>query len=368
VAVPPPTSDRRGATRHRDGPGTVQVPELLDEVLSPEWLTAALGSRYPDIAVTAVSRGPVVSRVATNARFRIECAGGLPAGLPADLCAKGYYAAAGQAFRHAGEPEACFYRDIVPLARMRTLRCLYADFDPRTRASVILSEDVVAQGAVFLDALSDYTPDQAAESLAELAKLHAATWQAPALAGVGWLASRLATYLDYRGVDDIRVNFEGPIGAGVPAEMRDAQLLADTYRALAGAVSEARPWSVIHGDPHVGNLFLDSAGRPSFLDWQLAQRGPWYLDVGYHVASALTVPDRRRAEQDLLRHYLGELGAAGAEVPSWDDAWRGFRRGIVHGFYLWAITLKVDPAVTSVLLERLGTAAADHDAYAGVPA
>ena len=346
----------------------VPIPELLEDVLSPGWLTAALGTRYPGIEVTAVSRGPAVSRVATNARFRIECKGGLPPGLPAELCAKGYYAEAGQVFRHAGEPEACFYRDVAAASGVRTLRCLYAGYDPRTRASVILSEDVVAQGATFLDALSDYTPDQAVESLTELARLHAATWQSPSLATVGWLAPRLATYLQYRGVDDIRVNFEGPIGAGVPAELRDCGLLADTYRKLAQATAGALPWSVIHGDPHVGNLFLDAAGRPSFLDWQLAQRGPWYLDVGYHITSALTVPDRRRAERDLLRHYLSRLGAAGADVPPWDEAWRGFRRGIVHGFYLWAITLKVNPAVTSVLLERLGTAASDHDAYAAVPA
>jgi hypothetical protein len=221
-----------------------------------------------------------------------------------------------------------------------------------------------ASGRLF----TDYTIDQAADSLAELAKLHAATWEAPALATVGWLAPRLKTHLEYRGVDDIRMNFEGPIGAGVPAGMRDAQLLADSYRALAGTVSGARPWSVIHGDPHVGNLFLGTAGRSSLLDWQLTQRGPWYLDVGYHIASVLTVPDRRRAEQDLLRHYLGQFAAARVDVPSWDDAWRGFRRGIMHGFYLWAITLKVDPAVTSVLLERLGAAAADHDAYSAIPA
>ena len=36
---------------------------------------------------------------------------------------------------------------------------------------------------------------------------------------------------------------------------------------------------------------------------------------------------------------------------------------MVHGFYLWGITLKVDPRHTAVLLERLGTAVADHDAY-----
>ena len=32
------------------------------------------------------------------------------------------------------------------------------------------------------------------------------------------------------------------------------------------------------------------------------------------------------------------------------DAWPGLRRGFVHGFYLWGITLKVDPPITSALL------------------
>ena len=45
------------------------------------------------------------------------------------------------------------------------------------------------------------------------------------------------------------------------------------------------------------------------------------------------------------------------------EAWLGVRRGVLYGFFLWGITLKVDPAVTSKLLERLGTAAADHDVF-----
>ena len=44
----------------------------------------------------------------------------------------------------------------------------------------------------------------------------------------------------------------------------------------------------------------------------------------------------------------------------------GLRQGIVHGFFLWSITLRVDPAITTVLLTRLGTAAADHDALVAV--
>ena len=39
-----------------------KVPATLDEVLSPEWLTAALAPRFPGIAVTTVTAGPVVSR------------------------------------------------------------------------------------------------------------------------------------------------------------------------------------------------------------------------------------------------------------------------------------------------------------------
>jgi hypothetical protein len=347
---------------------TAPVPDTLEELLSPAWLTLALDDRFPGIEVTAVTPGPVISRVATNARFRIECAGGVPDGLSPELCGKGYFTDVGRAFRHVGEAEARFYRDVAASTGMRTLRSVYAGVDPATHHGVVITGDVVAHGATFLDARSDYTPDQAADSLEELAKLHATTWGDPVYADARWLASRLATYLAMRGVDDVRGNFEGPIGAGVPDETRDAERLVDAFGALATAMPTANPWSVIHGDAHVGNVYLDGDGRPSFVDWQLVQRGPWYLDVGYHIASALTVEDRRRTEEDLVHHYLDRLAAAGVDAPSWDDAWSGVRRGVLYGFFLWGITLKVDPAVTTTLLPRLGTAAADHDALAAIPA
>ena len=80
----------------------------------------------------------------------------------------------------------------------------------------------------------------------------------------------------------------------------------------------------------------------------------------------LTVDDRRRHEDDLLRHYLDRLDAGGVDAPAFDDARRQIRRGMVHGLYLWGITLKVDPRKTAVLLERLGTAVDDHDAFDSV--
>jgi hypothetical protein len=343
---------------------TAGVPSTLDIALTPSWLSDALGARYPGIRVSAVEPGLVVSRVSTNVRFRIECEGGLPQGLPAELCIKGYFdnPAAGR----AGIPETHFYRDLAESTGVRTLRCVYAEIDSDTEHGVLITEDVAATGAEFLDGCSDYTADQTAQSLSELAKLHAATWNHAslsdaALASRPWLAPHMAQTLRARGVPEISANFEGPIGAGVPERVRDAQRLVDVYRVLADQVAQERPFVLMHGDTHIGNVYVDGEGRSCWLDWQLVQRGAWWVDVGYHIASALTVEDRRNSERDLLAHYLQELQARGVETPEWDDAWNRMRRGIVHGLFLWGITVKVAPHITASLLTRLGTAADDHD-------
>lgn len=343
------------------------VPETLDEVLSPRWLSAALGERFPGIEVTSVVVGPLIQRVATNQRFTIECAGGVPDGLSPHLCLKGYFGEYGAMYRHVSSTETFFYRDIAESTGMRTLRAVATVWDAAAQHGVVITEDVVEQGAVFLDSLSPYSPDQVAESLGELAKLHGSTWCSPTYATAEWLAPHLEQYLLRRGVPDILVNFDGPIGAGVPDEVRDAQRLVDAFGALARVTAAEPTWCLMHGDCHVGNVYLDADGRPSFTDWQMIQRGQWYLDVGYHIGTTLDPEVRRANEDDLLRLYLEQLRANGGEAPSFDLARDAIRRGYLEGFFLWAITLKVDPPITTRLLDRLGTAAADHDVYASVP-
>jgi hypothetical protein len=306
--------------------------------------------------------------VSTNARFRIVCATELPPGLPRDLCIKGYFAdcsdGAAQS-RSAGEPEALFYRESSDHLGVRTLRCLYADVDPVTRHGVVITEDVIAGGAVFLDALSPYRPDQVALSLGQLAVLHGRTWNSARL-DTPWLAPRLEATMRARGLKEIRGNFGGPIGARVPDEVRDPERLIETVALLPPKLAGADPRCLLHGDAHVGNLYLDALSEPCFVDWQLVQRGPWYLDVGYHLGCALSVEDRRLHERELLTTYLHRLEAEGGQRPPWDEAWRRIGVGMLYGFFLWAITLRVDPSVTTVMLERLGAAVADHQAYASV--
>jgi len=351
----------------------VPAPGTVEELLSPEWLSLALGTEFPGIRVTRAIRGPVVSRVSMNIRFRIECAGGVPDGLAPGLCAKCYFNEGGWVARRTGLIEASFYRDLAPRIGIRTLRSRYADVDQETGHGIVITEDAIAQGGTFLDATSPCTPDQVAQSLSQFARLHAATWCDPAALDAQWLAPRYHTLTRHRGVPQIQANFESEdLGQGVPPEVRDAQRLYSAFGDLARMTPGTEPWAVIHGDAHIGNLYRDAAGRPSLMDWQLVHRGPWYIDVGYHIASALTVADRRSHEAALLDHYLQELGAASAargksiKVPTADEVRLGYRLGVLYGFYLWGITIMVDRPITAVLLHRLGTAAADHDAYAAV--
>ena len=247
------------------------------------------------------------------------------------------------------------------------LDCVYAEVDPVTQHGVIITGDVAAHGATFLDALSPYTADQVAESLEQYAILHGRSW-APGGVDEPWLAPRLEATMRARGLPEIRGNFEGPIGSLVPEEVRDAERLLDAVRRLAELLERAEHRCLLHGDAHIGNIYVDAHGHPCLVDWQLVQRGPWYMDVGYHLGCTMSPEERQRTESDLLRHYLDRLGAAGADGPSWDGTRRLIGRGLVYGFFLWAITLKVAPPITTAMLGRLGSAVADHDAYASMAA
>jgi hypothetical protein len=347
----------------------VNVPETLKELASPEWLTSALGQAYPGIQVAAAFIESVDTRISTNAFVRIECTAGTPTDVPDRLCSKGYFSDTGNwAYRAAGESEAIFYRDTAAGVRVRTLPCAYADVDPESRHGVVITEDIAAEGAVFVDPRNPRSPSQVAATLEQYAAMHASSWDAPWVREAEWLAPRIASTLGTRTSTEIQEQFDGPLGDGVPGHYRNAEELLVAYRSLPTLAASAPTPCLIHGDAHLANVFMDAQGRPGLLDWQLVQRGPWFIDVGYHVASSLSLEDRRTSERDLLRLYLDHLASEGIPVPSEKEVWAGFSCGIVYGLYLWSITQKVKPEITKEMLTRLGTAAADHDVYTAVPA
>jgi aminoglycoside phosphotransferase (APT) family kinase protein len=91
------------------------------------------------------------------------------------------------------------------------------------------------------------------------------------------------------------------------------------------------PHTLIHGDCHLGNLFRDGA-RPGFLDWACVAHAPGMRDVAYFLCNSLPIELRQKEERDLLVRYRAGLAAAGAEVPSFDETWRDYRR---FALYSW---------------------------------
>ena len=86
---------------------------------------------------------------------------------------------------------------------------------------------------------------------------------------------------------------------------------------------------MIHGDPHIGNLFLDD-GRIGFLDWGIIKVFSPMRDVSYFLTMAMSIDDRRRHESALLRHYLDVRTAAGGAPITFDEAWTAHR---LHAAY-----------------------------------
>ena len=104
----------------------------------------------------------------------------------------------------------------------------------------------------------------------------------------------------------------------------------------------ASPQTLLHGDPHIGNTYVLPGGEVGFLDWQVARRGNFSLDVGYFLQGALTIADRRDHERELLREYRDALALPADETPTMDEVWLRYRASVAHGLTLWLCTASAD--------------------------
>jgi aminoglycoside phosphotransferase (APT) family kinase protein len=335
------------------------APLDVDVVLSAAWLDAILAPRYPGVRVAGTTVVEELVTIASKVRFRVDYVDGSPAG-PRALCVKGYFAPESRAMVSAGQIEARFYADVAPRLDIRVPPCHHAAIDPGSGHGVVLMTDLVAGGCRFLTALSPYSVDQAASTLEQVARLHAAD---PATLGVGdveWLAPRLDGYLDYVAEERLQAQLDDGRCDGLDVSVRDAARIRAGLRAIA-ARSAADARFLVHGDAHAGNLYVDGDGAPGLIDWQVVQRGSWALDVAYHVGAVLSVDDRTSHERALLRHYLDAARAFGADVPDDALAWDQYRDALVYGYYMWAITQRVERPVIEEFVARLGRAVEAHE-------
>lgn len=334
------------------------VPETVEEVLEPTWLSSALGRRHPGCRVEAVGVVSHTWTIASKLRLELTYAEpGTPAA-PPFLCLKGYFRDAAR-LGGAGGSEARFYRELAGSVGTRTPECHYVGLAGGSGRSVLILEDLARPGTELRTALTPFTPEESAAALEQLAHLHAGSWD-PALLAQDWLAPRMALMVERMPAQRLQELLDRPRGDGLPDEIRNGSRVRDAMATLATQVP-ARP-CLLHGDTHAGNVFF-SHQQAGLYDWQLVQRGSWALDVSYHIAAVLETEVRRRHELDLLAGYLESRAALGSDVPDLPSALEAYRRFLAYGFFLWSMTQFTDEAITTVTIRRLGHAVADHDTF-----
>ena len=282
--------------------------------LSPAWLSEALGDDV--VAVEILDHA-----VATNQRVRLGLTHRTPGAGPASLFVKlppldpahrEMIGASGM-----GQREAQFYADVAPSVDLRVPRAWYAD-SRNDGDFVLLLEDLAAAGCEFSDGSWGVPADPAAGALEDLARFHArfadpevrtavAPWlSVPRVRRTDLTAQRLRSVLDAYG------------DALTPAYVAAGELYVE-HHAQLDELWHSGPQTYIHGDTHIGNVFLDGS-RVGFLDWGLSRVSTPLRDVSYFLTMSVDIDARRQSERALLQLYLDALRTAGGADIAFDDA------------------------------------------------
>lgn len=283
--------------------------------LSPAWLSEVLGADVVGVEI-------LDHAVATNQRVRIgltyAATGAGPTSLfvklaPLDPAHREMIGASGM-----GEREAQFYADVAASVDLRVPGAHWAATSDEGGFALLL-EDLAAAGCAFSDGSWGVTADAAAGALEDLARFHGQFADPAVRAALApWLAvgrvrrteltaQRLRTVLDEHG------------DALTPAYVAAGELYVEHHAGL-DALWNAGPQTYIHGDTHIGNVFLDGP-RVGFLDWGLSRISTPLRDVSYFLTMTVDPEERRGSERDLLRLYLDALRAAGGADIAFDEAW-----------------------------------------------
>src|SRR5205823_7256261 len=103
----------------------------------------------------------------------------------------------------------------------------------------------------------------------------------------------------------------GPTGKerSTKTHRRGAKFICDDVVAPFGEGER----TLIHGDAHMGNLFVDGT-RTGFYDWAVVSRSPGVRDVAYFLCNSVPEDVRRAEGSRLLALYRDALAAHGVTL------------------------------------------------------
>ncbi|MCY4114034.1 MAG: phosphotransferase [Chloroflexi bacterium] len=268
----------------------------------------------------------------------------------------------------AASREIRFYRELAVRAGVPTASLHFAAHDGERY--VLLLEDLAPARAG--DPAAGCSPEQCQAAVANVAGMHAAWWDSPALASLDWIpefadltATRHAICREAwpEFVDRYRGQFPGLCNRVGPA-------LLDGLDTVRCALSQASP-TLLHGDFRPDNVMFAAGGSgapAAFVDWQVMLRGPGLMDVAYFLVSATDRDTRRWLEMDTLRAYRQALAHGGVTGYTAEQCLTDYRLAMADVLSrIVVLTTRVLPegtagwSVFDVLAERIAGAVVDLD-------
>ena len=350
----------------------LSVPTSWDEV-TPTWMTAALADDVPGAEVDTVT---VTTRDdGTNRRARLSLTYRTGAG-PQTVFVKAADPDHKELIRITSgmfhEPRLFnAVKSGVPLP-LEHPHVYAAGIDEAAYDFILVMEDLDGRGADPRDATRPMTPEQAAAGARGLARMHGRFWgeRLDAEENLTWLEP----FLPWDGMEIAPLpEALKRLGDNAPDEVMALtieSLIEQVWKPYIRSLTAA-PQTLLHGDPHISNTYVVPAGDVGFLDWQVARRGNWSLDLGYFLQGALTIEDRRRHEADILRQYRDALALPEAELPPMEEIWLRYRASVAHGLTLWLCTASAGelwqrPDIAIALAQRYSAAFADLESAAAI--
>lgn len=349
---------------------------IVFEEITPEWITAALRVKYPDVTAQGVEIVDMVRGTTTKIRLRLKLdAAGKAAGLPDVMILKGGFEVHSQTIGQDQmfQREVQAYRDVFPAMHLPHPACYFADYDDTRKQGIILMEDLVLAGVEFTSVLRPQTYEQISRRLTVLAQFHAKSWASSDLhPGGRWCD--LHNFFEimqpfhefYMQPENWNRFVTAPRGAAASVRFHDIEWVKRAWRKMT-AFARALPQCVIHGDVHLGNLFIFPDGTPGFFD-SLASTGPGMLEVAYHISGSLDTSDRKRWEGPLLQLYLDELRRNDVDAPSFDEAFDQYRILVFYGFWIFFKNevVRQSENLNCAVVSRASQTLLDHDFIARI--
>ncbi len=349
---------------------TLPLPLQLDEITA-DWLSRALGQRYPGTTVERVETVELIRGTCTKIRLRLELnETGRNAQIPEHVVLKSGFEPHSRDFYITMEKEVRAYRDTMPHLPLRTPGCYFAGLDEERLQGVVIMDDLVERGVNFCHPLKPQSFDDVARRLTELAAFHAASWNSDRLEPGGewdWLEympTSIGLYMQrFMGTEKLQNFIASPQGAAVSTKFHDEGWIAQSLENIVTA-SRGQPQCVLHGDTHLGNLYVDTDGTPGFYDPQTL-RGPALLEVAYHVSCALDLASRKNWERELIAHYLAELSRHGVAPMTLDEAMHLYGIYLFHGYCIFLVNESYfqSEAINTAYTARIGSAMLDNNTF-----